>query len=300
MKTIAVAGDLFVDLILRDFDVWPQPGRESLAREFTREIGGGAAITACGLAKLGLAVQVFGVVGTSDSHWLLHRLNQRGVDISAIRRHATEPTAFTVVASTADDRAFLTYTGANRTFPDELSAHEFTGVQHIHLACAPLLDTAPALFDKLRATGCTLSLDTGWHPAWLDDPRATEALRSIDLYFPNEAEALRLTGCPTADLALRHFARAGIAKVALKRGAQGASLLWDQQTFQSPALTADTVDVTGAGDCFDAGFLYGWLTGHPPQRCLDLGNLCGALSTEAVGGLDGFPTLSRITGSREL
>ena len=52
---VLVAGDLFLDLVLSGFESWPQPGEEAFAKKFHKEIGGGAAITACGLSKLGRA-----------------------------------------------------------------------------------------------------------------------------------------------------------------------------------------------------------------------------------------------------
>jgi sugar/nucleoside kinase (ribokinase family) len=54
------------------------------------------------------------------------------------------------------------------------------------------------------------------------------------------------------------------------------------------------VDTTGAGDCFDAGFLYAWLRGEDPQSCLKTGVLCGAHSTRRLGGIAGFPTLAEL------
>src|SRR5437588_729771 len=63
MPQVIVAGDLFADLILSGFDCWPEPGREVYAEHFHREIGGGAAISACGLAKLGTPCGELGVVG---------------------------------------------------------------------------------------------------------------------------------------------------------------------------------------------------------------------------------------------
>jgi sugar/nucleoside kinase (ribokinase family) len=54
------------------------------------------------------------------------------------------------------------------------------------------------------------------------------------------------------------------------------------------------LDTTGAGDCFDAGFIHAWLEGEPPQVCLETANICGALSTRALGGIAGFPSLSEL------
>jgi ribokinase len=58
------------------------------------------------------------------------------------------------------------------------------------------------------------------------------------------------------------------------------------------------VDTTGAGDCFNAGFLHAMLAGENPKRCLETANVCGALSTEVLGGIDGFPPRERV--EREL
>jgi len=299
---VLVAGDLFVDLILSGFDRWPEPGAESFAREFAREVGGGAAITACGLAKLGIRTRVFGFAGAADSAWLFERLRQSGVDTSAIRLHDSEPTAISVVASSAHDRAFLTYQGANKALPEELrraaEKGELACARHVHLAFAPDLDSAAGLLDSIRGNQCTISLDVGWHPEWLEDPRVADLLGRVDLFFPNESEALRITGACDADQALERFDALGAARVGMKMGPRGAALLCDGQIFRSAPPRVHAIDVTGAGDCFDAGFLYAWLSGRSPRECLEIANLCGALSTEVRGGIAGFPGLERLAELR--
>ncbi len=54
--------------------------------------------------------------------------------------------------------------------------------------------------------------------------------------------------------------------------------------IHSPALPIDPLDTTGAGDCFNAGFVKAWLQGSPPDICLRWGNIVGGLSTLAQGG----------------
>src|ERR1700732_69936 len=104
---VVVVGDLFADLIMSGFPSWPpRAGEELFAERFCREIGGGAAITACGLAKLGAKVGVGGGVGENEGQWLIERLESRGVNTSAIQRSSREPTAVTVSLSSATDRTF--------------------------------------------------------------------------------------------------------------------------------------------------------------------------------------------------
>jgi ribokinase len=293
-----LAGEIFIDLILSGFDFWPQPGQEAVASFFHRDIGGGAAITACGLSRLGTRVGVFSAAGEDTGSWVVAQLSRCGVDASALIFDPVEPTAFTVAATTPEDRAFLTYPGANRCFPAALAAaaaqRRFARARHVHLACAPDLAGIGNLLRSIRRNGCTISLDVGWHEEWLRDPRSLAALAGVDMFFPNEVEALTMTGESDARGALGRFAAAGLSRVVLKLGACGAAMLWDGALSFATPLSVSPVDTTGAGDCFDAGFLHAWLAGAPPALCLQTANICGALSTEAYGGIAGFPAPERV------
>jgi sugar/nucleoside kinase (ribokinase family) len=86
----------------------------------------------------------------------------------------------------------------------------------------------------------------------------------------------------------------GLSNIALKLGSQGAMLLWDDEIFACPPQRVQPIDTTGAGDCFNAGFLYGMLQEKSPEQCLQIGNLCGALSTLGTGGLASFPERDKV------
>jgi sugar/nucleoside kinase (ribokinase family) len=156
------------------------------------------------------------------------------------------------------------------------------------------------LFAAIRENGCTISLDAGWHEEWLGDPRLLTILPLADIFFPNEAEAQRITGESGPVEMLRRFSERGVRRVALKLGPGGAGLLWDGEIFWSGPRCVTPVDTTGAGDCFDAGFLYAWLKGDSPEMCLRTANVCGALSTETYGGIEGFPNPKRLAEELKL
>lgn len=290
---VLVVGDLFLDLVMSGFESWPRPGEESFAKRFHKEIGGGAAITACGLSKLGLRAGVVGVVGRDDGQWILDQLSARGVSTSGIRVTAAEPTAFTVSVSTAMDRTFFTYSGANRELPAVLGQlipdAALAQVRHIHLAHAMDLAQLQTSFEALAGNGRTLSVDVGWHPEWYADARALAALKLVNVFFPNEREAEVMTRETEPQRMLETFQRMGLQRVALKLGKAGAALLWDGEFFFQKPGAIEPVDTTGAGDCFDAGFLYAWLSGMDPKICLKAGAACGEMSARALGGIAGFP-----------
>jgi len=291
---VLVVGDLFLDLVMSGFKSWPGPGEESFANRFHKEVGGGAAITACGLSKLGLETGILGAVGSEDGKWMLDQLRARGVDTSKIRVTPAEPTAFTVSVSTALDRTFLTYNGANRELPalagDLIGIAADYQVRHIHLAHAMELANLQASFKAIKDHGWSLSLDVGWHPEWYADARAVNAMRLVDIFFPNEREAEAMTGETEPRRMLDAFQRMGLHRVALKLGQDGAALLWDGQIGLRKPEKIDALDTTGAGDCFDAGFLYAWLNRMEPALCLKAGATCGEMSTRALGGIAGFPS----------
>ncbi|MBV9081898.1 MAG: sugar kinase, partial [Acidobacteriaceae bacterium] len=254
---IVVAGELFIDLIFSGFDSWPQPSKEIFAKEFRREIGGGAAITACGLARLGSNAAVLGAVGNDAGNWVVEQLRLAGIDTQSIHFDDAEPTALTVAASTPENRAFLTYSGANRGLQpllfEAMRAKRFVGARHVHLAFAPAIESAEELFRGLRESGCTLSLDVGWREEWLRESTALTILPGVDIFFPNELEARQLTGEDDPEKILQAFRAAGIERVALKLGAQGAAMLWNGEIAFINAHPVTPIDTTGAGDCFDAG-----------------------------------------------
>ena len=103
-----------------------------------------------------------------------------------------------------------------------------------------------------------------------------------------------MTGETEPERILRRFNEEGVKAVALKLGANGAGLLWEGQISFVDRHPVKPVDTTGAGDSFDAGFLHAWLRGEAPEDCLRIASICGALSTEGLGGLNAFPSRDRL------
>ena len=281
---IVVAGEIFIDQVLSGFAAWPAPGEEIFATTMVKELGGGAPHTAAGLHRLGWNVALAGPVGAADAAWVKARMLELGLDTIYLTEVPSEPTGTTIAVSLPDDRTFFTYSGANKFLPPLLEA--LPTASHIHLACT----CEPALLRHLATGTATISLDAGWNPDWLRSPQTLEALSSLTWFLPNEREAACITGETEPHAMLQKFHELKIPTV-IKLGALGSTLMTgDGAIVSAPPFPVAAIDTTGAGDNFNAGFLDAWLRGEPPLQCLRKGNYLGALSTRAMGGMNGFPT----------
>ena len=78
----------------------------------------------------------------------------------------------------------------------------------------------------------------------------------------------------------------GVGNLIVTRGGHGALVLSADGVQEIPGVSVEVVDTTGAGDSFDAGFVYAFLNGWSLERALRLACACGSLSTRAAGGVD--------------
>lgn len=299
---LLVVGDLNADLILVGEDPVPAFGQaEKLLDSGTLTIGGSSAITACGAARLGLRTAFVGVVGDDPlGRYLLGALAERGVDVSACVVDPSLATGVSVILArpgAGGDRAILTAPGTlGAVSPAHVPADLLGRARHLHggayfLQGEALRAGLPRLLGRARAAGLTCSLDPNWDPSGRWDGGLREALASCDLFFPNREEALRVSGFHDLDAALVALAHQG-PTVAAKLGAHGALVQSrDGAARWARAPAFEAVDATGAGDTFNAGYLYGTLAGWDRATCLALAVACGTLSTRAIGGTAGQPTL---------
>jgi sugar/nucleoside kinase (ribokinase family) len=215
------------------------------------------------------------------------------------------PTGATVHLGTGEDRAMLTATGTiDRLRAEDVPRGALAHIRHIHAGSTgiqpQLRPGLPDLFREARTAGVTSSFDTNWDPdrRWEGIDRL---LAATDIFLPNEREAALISGLPDPLEAARALVAkadaagrdpdAGPLTVAVKLGAEGALGVRGEEALRVPADRVQVVDATGAGDGFNAGFLFGFLDGRSLGECLALGVACGSLSTRAIGGVDGQATL---------
>ncbi len=117
----------------------------------------------------------------------------------------------------------------------------------------------------------------------------------VDIFLPNEKELLVLARRKNVDEAIAVF-KDLVTTLAVKLGGKGSVIAHgDKVTYQPAYIVENVVDTIGAGDSFDAGFIYQFLHNATVERCQSFGNLVGAVSTTASGGTTAFDNLTNIT-----
>ncbi len=295
-------GDLCVDLIMTGNDCVPEFGQvEKLVDDYAIEMGGSCSIFACQAARLGLKVAILGRVGPDVfGELMIERMQQAGVDTRYVIVDPAYKTGLGIALCQGNDRAILTYLGSlNAIDLGDIPEGFISNARHLHHGSyflhSRLRPHIPAIFHRARQAGLTISLDTNWDPEEKWGPELASLFPMVDLFFPNQQEALRITHSKDIQAAQEILSAAGVRLPVIKLGELGALLTDGQKPLHcqlDPALPGG--DGIGAGDSFDAGFVTAWLRGLPLETCLLVASFCGQQVASAKGGLNGQPNWSQV------
>lgn len=294
---ILIIGEALVEVMRTDIDQpLDQPG------PFVGPYPSGAPfIFAVQAARLGMNPAAIGSVGADAfGDCLLNQLEADGVITDGVQRLADQTTGVAFVAYNADgSRDFVFSLGAGGHITDDmLKPALFTGLRCFHMMGSTLsisdavLSVCHKALEIAINAGALISFDPNLRPELLppDAARAAFApfIAAADIFLPTEAELLQLSGADTVDDAVADLlAERPDRRLVVTRGAEGCSVFTADGRMDVAAYAVDEVDPTGAGDCFDAGFICGILEGMPIREAARLGNACGALAVSAKGPMSG-------------
>ncbi|MGH6860240.1 MAG: tagatose kinase [Phyllobacterium sp.] len=304
MKKIITIGDILVEIMAEETGI----GFAGPIRLIGPYPSGSPAIFIDQVAKLGQPCGIVGCVGQDDFGTLnIKRLQEDGVDISAI---AVEPDAVT-------GTAFVRYrTDGQRDFVFNIK-HSACGLIDLTPAAEALIASADhlhvmgtALFanqivalirvaiERIKAKGGTVSFDPNIRKEMLGLDGINGALDFVlahtDLFLPSGEELFLFTTARTEEAAVAELLARGIASIAIKRGAEGASYHDRSNHHVAPAFRVAEIDPTGAGDCFGAAFVTFWLRGAAPEVALRFANASGARAVEVKGPMEGASTQAEL------
>jgi sugar/nucleoside kinase (ribokinase family) len=286
MKSIAVLGLSLVDSILSTIQEMPSPGGKTAAfvDSLVTRPGGGAANMAQNLALLDSTVQLFSKTGIDpDGDFLFKSFAGAGVDTSYVKRDPAFPTSHTIVCVHAGgERTFLCCTPISATFGisdidrEALFSHPYFFYQDFF--SFPELDVkhSVSLLQEAKERRIITFLDEcqGYLGARKDIWE--NVLPYVDYLLPSAGDLEMIYPGKTPEELCRIFHSMGATNIVIKQGKKH-TVFFDGQSMEKMApLDLKVVDTTGAGDAFDAGFVWGIMHGCSFQDSIVAGHQVAA------------------------
>jgi ribokinase len=287
-------GALNVDSLLK-VDRIAGPEEESFIENYTEACGGSAANTTVGLARLGCKVGFIGKVADDHEGKLqIDTFNSEGVDTNGII-HAKQGKSGAVLGfvDKKGARALYINPGVNDTLESrEINLEYVAQTSYLHLSS--FVGEKPFRAQKklvgMLPNNIKVSFDPGAIYAQKGLAAIDPLIRNSHVFMPNSIELEQITGEPDYRKGAEVILEMGVKIVVVKLGVKGCYVTDGEDKFLVDGFPVKVVDTTGAGDAFNAGFLYGLLDNkNNLYECGRLGNYVASRSVTAMGARAGLP-----------
>lgn len=255
-------------------------------------------------ARLGAKVGAVGAVGRDPfGECIIRQLESDRVDTRGLHILNDYTTGVAFVGYQRDGgREFVfhaAHAAAGQLAPSMLKPELFNGLKCLHIMGSALslnegaLETGTRALQMARESGAKISFDPNLRPQMMSVHHARSVfapfIEATDILIPTADELIALTGASDLDSALNAIRQVNPqALIVLTQGADGCTVYEQDGVPQPvPGFTVQEVDPTGAGDCFDAGYLVRWLQGDSPVAAARFANACGALAVTVQGPMAG-------------
>jgi ribokinase len=256
-----------------------------------------------GLARLGCHTGFIGkIADDTEGQILLQNFADEGVDIGGIviAKHGRSGKVMGFVDQQGQ-RALYIDPGVN----DAMTTHEVddsyvSSTKFLHLTSFvgnSSFQTQKDLVDRL-CKKVQVSLDPGALYAKLGPKKLKPIIDKAFLMMPNSRELELLTGLKDYKKGAQSLIEEGVKVLAVKLGSKGCYVTDEKESHMVEPFKVNVVDTTGAGDAFDAGFLYGLLSGRSLRKCGIIGNFVASRCIMEMGARTSLPKLEELKAHR--
>ena len=250
--------------------------------------GGSAANTITCTAILGMPSGFIGKIGDDELGELFKSdQEQYGVKTTLLKSPHSSGRSMVFVSGGNAERTFAVYLGAALDLvPEDLKPEWFEGYDYFHIEGYLVQNQGLVrrAVEYARRAGCIISIDMASYNVVESNQAFLHDIveKYVDIVFANETESKSFTKLDDPRAALDEIAKmCDIAVV--KVGKDGSMIKSGDEYHFIEAWPADTIDATGAGDTYAAGFLYAHSLGLPLEICGDAGSIIAAKVVEVIG-----------------
>ncbi len=292
-------GALNVDTLLK-VDKIAGAEEESFIHDYTEACGGSAANTAVGLARLGCNVGFIGKVADDHEGQLqIDCFQKEGVNTNGIIHSSKGKSGVCLgFVDKKGARALYINPGVNDQIEfREIQAPYITDTQFLHLSS--FVGEKSFRAQKKLMSFLPERVKVSFDPGSLYAQKGLSAIEPIIqnsfVMMPNSLELELITGERDIPKGAQMLLNMGVQIVAVKMGDKGCYISNGEEKMTLQPYKVPVVDTTGAGDAFDAGFLYGLVHNRTLEDCGKLGNFVASRSVMKMGARDGLPTREDLT-----
>jgi ribokinase len=289
-QNVCIVGNLNIDLIIRSVPHLPDWGQEVFGSDYLLTSSGQSAYTSFALRKYNVPTKIIGNVGDDVyGDKIITDLEKTGINTTEIEKVPKGKTGITVAIVRKDgERAFVSDPSSLVMFNRGMIERHLEPMQSASFVCIvgsfflPDFSFQDIRFccEQSQKTGSPTLLDTGWDPEnWptktIKDLRGI--LKYVDYFIPNMDEAGAITGRKSPEKAAEDLLSDGCKTVIIKLGEKGSYLRTNENEIFVPPYKVNVFDAVGAGDVYNAGFIFGTLQNWPLEARMIFGSATAAL-----------------------
>ena len=249
--------------------------------------GGSAANTITCTAIFGMPSGFIGKIGNDDlGNLFKSTMEQFGVKAQMLYSPKSSGRCMVFITGANAERTFASYMGsALEMGPEDLKPEYFQGWDYFHIEgyLVQNQDLILKAVQMAREAGCIISIDMASYNVVESNEAFLHNLVDdyVDIVFANETEARSFTKLEPKEAVteLSRHCRIAVVKV----GKDGSMVQQGDEYHYIEAWPAATIDATGAGDTYAAGFLYAHSLGMPLRVCGEIGSIIAAKVVEVIG-----------------
>ncbi|WP_264184019.1 sugar kinase [Bacillus shivajii] len=272
---------------------------------FERKVGGAELNFAIGCARLGLNTGWISKLGKDEfGRYILNFVRGEGIDTSEVELVDGYPTSLNFKEILEDGSGSTFYYRSNSptsVLTKESIIEDYikqSKVLHITGVFAAIDKKNPGIIkhaiEIAKKHGVKVSFDPNLRlKLWtLEEAKKTllDFLPHVDIVLSGEEEAELLFGERTIEEYIEIFKDYGVEDIVLKRGEEGSvGYRNGEMVYADPVKPKSVVDTVGAGDGFNAGYVYSYLNGKSLEESLHFANVIGSMVVTVSGDNEGLP-----------